>query len=573
MELKTKERLGRVATVLMVAVLVIMFAPVKVSAAGTFAEKDVDVRLEPHYENIAYTLDPIESLQRFDLKGDWYWPTTTTMGDSKLLLTGATNASLHVSNEANLDDGYYFETRMKPGAACNASFILKNDDAANYTKIVFAANSYVYGIYMATAGSTTTASLGGWTAATWYKVSIEFDGADMNFRLFYDSNNTVIGTKSASGQNMTYDEVDEVEFAQTVALKTVYVDYFVQTGAHTDYTVVQQTSRALRIEPEDTVTVRNIAYTLDEIPDIVTLSNDSAVQDATGYTATGIDITNDNKINETDLADIMRETPEDIDAKFTGTTVVKGWDSMRDATDESIETYLEERHDVSHVYVIDYYIDDMKYNVTVTEGMADKIEKSAIKNFMNLAEDEGAEVNYDDSVGWRSDWTDYDYTYMPRDVSAAEWTEMKQDLSTEVRKDTVSMVALTLNRPSEIADPLFNWPLVFSAVRTMDITGDLDVDTTYQETNALIGAVLEGDDYLATDAEDLDTAMTAASASGWDTIEDGKTTTSGFSLVTVFSSYITWALYVGIGAVLTLVVVFLVLRYKKAGKGKSGKKG
>ena len=557
----------------MALAFVLVFVPFSVRAdvSDYWAEEDVDMRLEPHYENIAYTLDPIVTLQRFDAKGDWYWPATTVMDDSKLDLTGATNASLHVAAAAGLDDGMYYEARMIPGAASNTTFALWNDDAANVTSINLAANNYAFAVYKDSVGAGTTTSLiGAWVAATPITVGILFDGVDLAFYAWHD-NGTEIGHVAGVSQNMTYDEVDEVEFGQTVALKTCYVDYFVQTTGKTALDPVVQSSRALRVQTEEEVKASSISYTLDELPDVVTLSNDSAVYTAIGYTPTGIDIANDNKLNETDIGNILLETPEDVDAKYTGTTVVKGWDSVSDSVDESIEVFLEERHQVSRVYVIDYYIDDMKLNVTVTEGMADAISKSALKSFMDLSEDEGAEMNYDDESGVYENWEDFDYAYMPRDITAAEWTDMKTDLSNAVRKDTVNLVAVTLDRPADVVEPMFERLNPFSTVRAMDVTGDLDVDTTYQLTNALIGSVLTGDEYTAIDAEDLDSEMESTEADGWDTVEDGKTTTSGLSLVTNYSTLTLWIIAICIFAISAVLVAVFVLRRKKRGKGKKKK--
>lgn len=542
-----------------VTVLVPISARAEVS--DYWAEKDVNVRMEPHYENIAYTLDPIETLQRFDAKGDWYWPATTDMNDSKLVLTAATNATFNVVNDANLNDGKYYEVRVKATAAANFTF--KLTDGTEYLSIFMAANQAIFAKYTATTLMTTT-SMGAWVADTWVCLGIDMTLTDTTFYAYYDTNRTVIGYKVASGQNLTYAEITEVSLAQTVAAKTAYVDYFVQTSAHTDMTPIGQASRALRLNSEETEKRRNLAFTLDDLKDVVTLSNDTSVQAAIGYTPTGKDLSNDNKINETDLGQIIMETPEDVNAKFRGTAVVKGWDSTRDAVDESLDNYLADRHDVSKVYVIDYYIDDMKFNITVSEGMADKVEKTALKNFMADAEDQGGEINYDSDVGLRSDWKDFDYAYMPRDVSSGKFTDMKTDLSNEVRKKCFSMVALTQARPSDVVDPMFTSPLAMD----IPLTGDLNLDTTYQETNALIGSILLGDDYTAVDAETVDAQMATTSASGFDTMDDGKASTSGLSLVTTYNSILLWSIVVIILVVSAILVVVMLGKHRKHKKHK-----
>ena len=551
-----------------VIALVTVFVPMSARAevSDYWAEKDVDARLEPHYESISYTLDPIEVVQRFDAQGDWYWPATTEMDDSKLTLTAATNASLNVAHDANLDDGKYYEIRVKATAASNFTFKLE-DDGTDYLSMMLAANQGIFAKYTSSTSTTTSASLATWAAATWVHLGIDCTAADTVFYVYYDGNGTVDGYATAANQNLTYSEIHEVEFSQSVAAKTATVDWFVQTSAHTDLTPIGQASRALRVTSEETVTKRNVAYTLDELKDVVTLSNDSAVQDVIGYTSTGKDLSNDNKLNDTDLGHILMETPEDIDAKFRGTTVVKGWDSMKDSIDESIENYLAERHDVAKAYVIDYYIDDMKFNITVTEGMAEKVEKATIKTFMDQAEDEGAEITYDDQVGIRSDYTDFDYAYMPRDITGQEWEDMKQDLSNAVRKKCFSMVALTQARPAEVVDPLFEF-YIMASMMGVDLTGDLDVDTTYQETNALIGSILLGEDYTAVDAETLDSEMATSSASGFDTVEDGKASTSGLSLITCYSSILIYVLVVVVVIASAFVIVLMLAKRKKHKRAK-----
>ncbi len=562
MERVLRKSLAMAMAIAFVTVLVPFSARAEVS--DYWAEKDVDVRLEPHYENIAYTLDPIETLQRFDAKGEWYWPATTGMDDSKLNLTAATNATLNVVHDANLNDGKYYEVRVKATAAANFTF--KLTDGHDYLLIFMAANQGIFAKYNATASIVTTTTMGAWAANTWVRLGIDMTLAATTFRAYYDTNGTVIGYKVAATQNLTtYADITEVSLAQTVAAKTAYVDYFVQTSAHTDMTPIGQASRALRVGSEETEKRRNLAFTLDDLKDVITLSNDTAVQTSIGYTATGKDISNDNKINETDLGQIIMETPEDVNQKFRGTAVVKGWDSTRDAVDESLDNYLADRHDVSKVYVIDYYIDDMKFNISVSEGMADKVEKSAIKNFMADAEGQGAEINYDSDVGLRSDWTDFDYAYIPRDVTADKFSDMKTDLSNEVRKKCFSMVALTQARPSDVIDPMFESPLALD----VPLTGDLNLGTTYQETNALIGSILQGRDYTAVDAETVDAQMASDSASGFNTVEDGKASTEGLSMVTTFNSVLYLVIVICIVSVCAvLVFVFVIGKHRKHKKQK-----
>jgi hypothetical protein len=274
-------------------------------------------------------------------------------------------------------------------------------------------------------------------------------------------------------------------------------------------------------------------------------------------------------MNLTDVGHVIAETPEDMDAKFRGPTEVKGWDSVRDAVDESLENYLAERHNVAMVYLVDYYISDMKVNITASKGLCDEIERSASKNFMSIAEDEGGEVEYDENPGYWTNWRDFDYAYLPRDITAAEWATMKKELSNEVRKDTISMVGLTLARPTDVIDPMFGWSPLSIARTATEITGDLDLDTTYQETNALIGSILTGYDYTAVDAEDLDAEMETSSASGWDVVDDGKTTTSGLSLVTCYGSILVWII---VGIVASSIAIVAILAFAKKKKRKRKKK-
>ena len=549
-----------------VIALLTVFVPFSVRAevSDYWAEKDVGARLEPHYENIAYTLDPIVTLQRFDAKSYWYWPATTQMNDSKLILTAATNASLDESMAGSLDNGMYFEMRVKVAAiGTNVTLALRNDDALNNVSIYIGALDNIHGSYSKSTGTVHTVNFGAVSANTWYKLGILFASPNLVFYAFYD-NCTMIGYKQVSDANMTYDEVDWVELKQTVAAHTAYIDYFVQTSTHSDITSVGQASRALILETEETVTKRNVAYTLDDLKDVVTLSNDSAVYGPIGYNPTGKDPANDNKLNETDLGEILMQTPEDTDAKFRGTTVVKGWDNVRDSVDESLENYLADRHDVTRAYVIDYYIDSMKVNISVTDGMATKVEKTAMKTFAGEAKDEGAEVTYDDDHGLYAGWNDIDYVYMPREITSSEWGDIKDKISNKVRAKCFSMVALTAARPDEVVDPLFDVGL---SIKAHALSG-LEVGTTWQETNALIGSILQGDDYTAVDAETLDSEMAAKSAS-MNTMDDGKTTSSGLSLVTCYNS---WLLYIVVISVLVVSCVLIVLLVGKHRKHKKHQK-
>jgi len=549
-----RKSLAIAVAIAFVTVLVPVTARAEVS--DYWAEKDVDVRLEPHYESIAYTLDPIVTLQRFDAKGDWYWPATTSMSDSKLVLTAATNASLDEGVAGALDNGMYFEIRVKVAATgSNVTLALRNDDGLQNVSIYIGTVNNFHGLYKAVAGTVHTPNFGTVSADTWYKLGILFASPNVVFYAFYD-NCTMIGYKQVSDATMTYDEVDWIELTQSIAAKTVYIDYFVQTTGHTEITTVGQASRALQIEPDETVTKYNVAYTLNDLKDVVTLSNDSTVQDVIGYNPTGKDLSNDNKLNKTDLGQILLETAEDTDAKFRGKTVVKGWDSVRDTSDESIENYLAGRHDVSRAYVIDYYVDNLVINITASEGMATKVEKTAMKTFVGDAKDEGAEVTYDEEHGYYAGWDDVDYVYIPRDVTGAEWKSIKTDISNAVRKKCFSMIALTDSRPDEIVDPWFTVSLTAHAL------DGLDVGTTWQATNALIGSILMGEDNIAVDGEDLDTEMAARSAS-MNTVEDGKTSVGPLSMIVAFASLLVWIIVLTLTIVAGVLIASVILKRRK----------
>lgn len=563
----TSERASRLVAVLTAIMFLTVLTPIQVQGAVSdyWAEKDVDVRLEPHYRDISYSPDPIETVSRFDLKGtSWYIPTTSSVNDSSLILgPGASNATLNVKNDAHLNDGRYFEVRVKLNTIGNFTLTLWTADQ-NRTQVMLAHTGKVYGKFNETTILTSTLSLGAWTADTWIKLGI-FYGAQKVVYATYD-NGTELG-HAAITCNMTYTDVDHVELKQSVALKTATVDYFVVTSTKTDLTPVSQASRALKMDDEEQTSRRYVDSTLDNIDDVLTLSNDTAVANAIGYTPSGIDITNDNRLNQTDLAKVITETPEDIDASFSGRAVVKGWDDVRDTTEETLDTYLADRHQVSKMYVIDYYIDDMKVNISVSEGLADKIEKSAIKDFMSISEDEGAEVSYDDDSGLREDWSDFDFAYIPRDVTSTEWAQMKEDLSNEVRKQTVSIVGLCQKRPTEVTDPMISSPFMLGS-SAMALEGDLDTGPVYQETNALIGSVLAGNDYTAVDAETMDTAMSANNQTDFGVMDDGKPAESGFSLVTVFGSMLLWIIVVFVVVLSAVLVGLMLVRRHKHGKKK-----
>lgn len=544
-----------------VCMFLTVLIPVGVRAAvsDAWAAKDVDVRLEPAYRDISYTLDPIQVVQRFDAKGVWYVPTTSTLNDSTLVLgPGATNASLGLSRNALLNDGHYYECRVKAEAASNFSMILSAANTGK-TQITMGANQKVFATYN---GTTLVTSLVGmtWVAGDWTKLGIEM-GASTIFYAIYD-NGTIAGHITATAPNVTHSQIVKLELKQTVALKTATVDWFVSTSTRTDLAPVSPTSRALVVPSDEEVTRRNIAYSLGDVPDILTLSNDIGVQTAIGYTPTGKDVSNDNKINETDLGNVLMETPEDVTADFAGKAVIKGWDSTRDATDQSIETYLAERHQVAKAYVIDYYMNSMAVNVSVSEGLADKIEKTAIKAFMDDAKDQGGEINYVDDSGLRHGWNDYDFAYIPRDVTNEKWAQMKEDLSNTVRKKTVSMVVLTQQRPGDITDPMLTSPFAMD----VPLAGDLDLGPSYQETNALIGSILVGNDYTAVDAEAMDTEMAAGNQSDFNVLDDGKASTAGFSLVTVFGTLTMWILVISIIVISAVIILLFVVKKRKGHK-------
>lgn len=565
---KLRNSVKQIVAMLVAWALAVVVVPIGAQAAISdwWAEKDVDLRLEPHYESIVYTLDPIATLQRFDAKGLWYWPASTQMDDSKLTLTAATNASLHVSHAPTLDDGMYFEARMKVVATgTNVSMILKEDTGVYNVSIYIGIADNVHGTYTKADKSTAhTANFGAIVAGTWYKLGILFSGTTVTFYA-YNDDYTVLGYKIVSDAKMTYADVEEVEFAQTVAAKTANIDYFVQTSVHSDLSPVGQASKALRVATEQVVSKRNVAFTLDELKDVVTLSNDSAVQITIGYAPTGKDLSNDNKLNQTDLAQILMETAESTSAKFTGTTVVKGWDSVRDSVETSIEDYLAGRHSVSRVYLIDYYMDDMVFNVTTTSGMATKVEKTAIKAFISNTKAKGGEINYDDEVGLRKDWTDFDFVYMPRDITSVQWKAIKEDVSNSVRKKCFSMVALTQARPNDVVEPIISLSIAGAFV---PFSGDMELGTTFQMTNALIGNILRGNEYAPVNAAILDDQMASVSASGFDTIEDGKATASGMSLVVSFTSILLWVIGISVLCICAVIVVLMLGKRRRRKRGK-----
>jgi hypothetical protein len=145
---------------------------------------------------------------------------------------------------------------------------------------------------------------------------------------------------------------------------------------------------------------------------------------------------------------------------------------------------------------------------------------------------------------------------------------MTSDLSNEIRKDTVSMVGLTQARPSDVVEPFFSLSI---AGAISDVTGSLELGPTYQETNALIGSCLVGDDYTAVDAETLDAGL-ASDGSSFNVVSDGKASDQGLSMVTVFGSWLVWIIAITLVIVSAVIVVVLLGRRHKRNKKRSTKK-
>ena len=564
--------IAKIASAITILALLFSFMPVPVQAAVSdyWSEEDIGVRLEPTYESIIYTKDPIEIVQPFDAAGDWYVPATSVLRDSRLNLTGATNASLNLAKNSNLDDGTYFEIRFKGlGTDGNTSIQLIDSADSGTVKIIMGANGKAYCSWPATAATQLKSLNTTYVANTWYRLGIFYHAsAGVTFQTRYDVNYSVIGSYVTNQCNVTFAEIDKVNLAQSVATKTVWVDYFVQTLTREVVTPIGQASNALRVGAEEDAKRYNVAFTLDSIEDIVTLSNQSAVQTPIGYTATGIDVSNDNKINTTDLGEVITETPEDANVRFVGNAKIKGWDSVRDAQEETISDYLAKKHDVVKVNIIDYYTSAMKINISANKVMTNKIEKIAIQQFISMINDKGGTITYDSEVGFRSDYTDFDYAYIPRDLTSTQWNALKSDLSSKIRKEALPIVALTLDRPADLSTSWWerNNPLT---IGMMAMNGEFDLDTTWQATNAFIGNILRGLNFMAPDANEIDSEMESNAASGWDIMDGGKATTGGLSMLSVLESHLDWVLVIAGIVLIAVVIIAVVIATQKHRKRKS----
>jgi hypothetical protein len=559
--------MGRILSIVSVCVLLAATVPIFAVAESTvsnlWAEKGVDIRVEPHYSNIIYTLDPLEVVWRFDDVGSGYVPATSVIDDSKLNLTGATNASLEVSRDANLNDGTYYEIRtMLYETSGNLSFQLTDAGASETVKIMMGATAKIYYSVPVTASTTVGVLLATFTAGTWYRLGIWYTSTTaMTFVVYADADYTVLGSASVTGANVTYSEIDKLNITQGVGAKHALVDHFAQTNGHSSLVPTSTASNALKLQTDEDVRSYHLVYEIANVGDFATLSNDTAVETAIGYTPTGISITNDNDLNGTDIGEILMETSEDQDKTFEGTSEVKGWKSLSDSMDDSILSYLADRHDVptASIGLIDYYADDVAFNITSTAAMQDKIVKSGTKNFMSIAKDHNGKVTYSEEPGYWTNWRDFTSVYIPRDVTPAQWEQMKADYSNGVRKDSVSLVALTQEKPDDVTSSWLERHVTSSILAGQS---DLTVDRIWQATNAFLGNVIRGEG-TAVDAEDLDTAM-AHTSSGWDTIEDGKAVDQPLSMAVVYSSALDYAVYIVIGGIIVAAVIAaIVLMAKK----------
>jgi hypothetical protein len=558
------------ALMLAVSVLAVGVVSVPVSAASVTNE-EVDVQLVPHYSYVDYRMDRIETLQRFDSMGDlWTAVSTPTVTDSTLVMGQNMGANVSVASWPHIDDGTYYEIKMKAASVdANVSLSLVGS-ATNYMKLVLGATGKITCIYTnATAFVLTYQLMAVYVANTYYKLSLEFQDSQVVATACYE-NGTVILSHAITDGSLDYDEITDILIKQTVAAKIGTCDWFVQTATATSFTPETATGADLRTDPnarEDYLKMRVDFGKADMTPG--TYSNDPTVHTAFGSTVTTLPVSTDRYYNLTDFAGVLGSTKEDKEP-VTGIAKLRGWNNLHDDNELTLQEFLAKKHavGVEDISVIDYYINDLKINYTWSAGLQEKVKDTWYNSMKSAVKDIGGELTFSKDRTIEHplhSYADVKYAYFPSQVTQKQVDSMMKTVSNDMRDKTIACALLAPCAQSDLVDPaMFNlaigaYELALDPTKTV---GE-NWDTSYQFTDAMVGEMLSDSDSMGVDAQAVQANQ------NWTVVADGKPVPTAATSMVVFGSDLWLIIIIIVVMIIATVVlsIFVVRKHKKKRKG------
>ena len=544
------------------------------ASAASLTTQDVDVGLVNHYRNLDYTMDRMETLQRFDGLGIWNKVGAAVIDDSTLICEQNQGVNLTAADWAHLADGNYFEMKARANSTASDGYMKLMDAAGTaYLQIGLGTNAKVQALYTNATGVATTVNVTtAYSANVYYKLSIEFGVDQVTFAAHHE-NGTLIASSVVTSFDLTYDLVDQILIKQAAATKTLTVDYFFQSSARTSFTPASMKENSARVDPtesKDFVSMKLDFSGANDIP--ATFSNDPIVHEAMGNTVADTSISNDRYVNLTDFADILGSTKES-NAPVVGTAKFKGWQNLHDDSEQQLRQYLAEKHGVGvdTISLIDYYVDDMKVNLTWSASLEDKVKDAWYSSVKSESKAIGAELTYNNGAtsasmvpmdvrGTKLDllkgYEDVRYVYFPSTVTQAQYDAMLKAVSNTVREKTIGCALIAQASYKNVSDPgLFGLTVGMHLSANPVRTGAENFDSSYQFTDAMIGEVLD-----SKDSADVD-MNTVQESQNWTVVQDGKPASTPATTMVLLNAGEVWLIVIVI--VIAIIAVVCAVVYGK----------
>ena len=554
----------RKASALVLAVAMMMTALIG-SGAITYtvaaASAEAEIELVPEYESVTYVLDPVTILQRFDSFGTWEKIGNSELTNSTLLLNAHSEGAnlTFATNSAN-----YFEVRLK-GTEVNSSawFTLTNASATPYINIGVN-GTYVNYTYMDTTEKTGTLVTDGVTLGNWTKLGIEFTSSAVILSAV-DVDGTVLGTASLTGVDLTYDLIEEVKILNDNT-DDVFVDYIFASISSTAYTPAKLDSNKLNSAATLEKEYQKMLIEFGDKDMAPGTYSDEAVTHSTfGGTPSDKTVSTDRYLNQTDMGEILAAHKETVEP-ITGTAKYQGWDNLMDDNEDTLQRYIADNHQVakSDVTVIDYYMTGAKLNYTFNSAMVDAIEQAWFKYASNMADTLGAQTVFVDDadavacIGGTAPWTmaitkkavDLNYFYYPGTIESKKFTDALDDLSDAIRDKTLGAALMLPDSFSNITTASKTNPDAYALAADGGLWNNRmqNLDQALQFTDAAIGNILQGATYMLFDLG------SAATALDWTVTEDGKFTSTPFTVASLYGSEI-----VAYGALIVIIAIAILV--------------
>ena len=567
-----------VAVLVMVAVL--GSGAVSFNAVAASSTTDVDIELVPKYREVTYVLDPIETLQRWDARGDWNLIGTPVIDDSLLMCEQNEGANLTHADWPAIDNGMYYEARMKADATTAAGGMrLDQFGSSDQILIGFNATGDIYCAYY-TGSATKYKELGSYAANTFYRVGVLFETSQVTFYGYYD-NYTATGSAAVTDCGLKYTDVDSIILNESAAGRVMYFDYVYQTSDRTPVTSTSATGTGVNAGPKETDRFMRMKVDFsDREMDPATYSDYSAVHSAVGKAVSTKSLNNDRYLNMADFGQVLASTKE-TDIPIIGTAKFQGWKDLRTDNERQLQEYLADKHNVGvdQIHVVDYYVTDLSLNYTWGKDVADKVQETWFDATRDLAEDLGADLVFKEgrdpalpdmplSLGKTTfsavlpKAADLENVYFPAAISQKSFETMMKDLSDRLREKTIGAALLV---PENFANITDRAALGFSLQDAADMAildnALKNLDQAFQFTDLALGEILNGTDYL-----DMDLSGVQSSVSGWSIFGDGKPESQPLSSVSVMGSTLVLIIVIVVIVVIACVATSFLLTKNRKGR-------